>query len=72
MAEIYVSELISERKKCEDRIVEINKIITELKKKKIENCKHIWIKEREPGQYGELWTYCKNCRIDYHCRDWIH
>ena len=67
-----VVELINERKKCQARIDEIDKILSEIKHKKIEDCKHEWIKEREPGQYGELWTYCKNCRVDYFCRDWIH
>lgn len=67
-----VVELINERKKCEARIAEIDKILSEHKCKEVKNCRHEWIKEREPGQYGELWTYCKNCRVDYYCRDWIH
>lgn len=38
--------------------------------KKINNG-HIWITEREEGPYGERFTYCKICNIDYN-GDYFH
>ena len=38
----------------------------------IKNKTHEWIKERENCIYGETYTYCKKCKIDYHDRTYIH
>ena len=38
--------------------------------KKINNG-HIWITERDEGPYGERFTYCKICNIDYN-GDFFH
>ena len=38
-----------------------NSKMNELLKQKNE---HEWIKEREPGQYGELYNICSKCRVD--------
>lgn len=27
---------------------------------------HKWITEREDGPYGERFTYCERCRVDYY------
>ena len=42
---------------CEKEIEKLNNLI-------VQNCDHEWITERESGQYGERWTFCKKCRID--------
>lgn len=42
---------------CEEEIEKLNKLI-------VNNCDHEWITERESGQYGERWTFCKKCRLD--------
>ena len=43
------------------KIVEKN--IKEVEKERVLKCSHEWVREREPGIYGELFTYCKNCGI---------
>lgn len=30
------------------------------------NKEHVWVSEREGGIYGEKYTFCKECRIDYY------
>ena len=50
-------EYLSKVKYCEDEIKKLDKII-------IHNCNHEWIRERDEGQYGKLWTYCKKCKVD--------
>lgn len=56
----YISlkyQLLEKIKFYDDEINKLNKLI-------IDECDHEWIREREPGQYGELWTLCKKCRLD--------
>ena len=50
-------EYLSKIKFCEEEIKKLDNLI-------IDNCDHEWIKIREPGQYGELYTLCKKCRVD--------
>ena len=42
----------------------IEKKIKEAEKNRVLKCSHEWIREREPGMYGEVFTYCKNCGIN--------
>ena len=54
-------------KKIEDYLNKLNTIHIywkELNEKIIKECKHDYIMEREPGQYGELYTFCSKCRVD--------
>ena len=46
------------------KIIEIEEEIEKLLQDEVNNCEHEWIKEREPGQYGELYTICSKCRVD--------
>ena len=62
----YENELI----KIKDKIKKTNNLIS--KKCIHQNEKHVWITEREPCMYGEKYTYCKNCRVDYHDRFYLH
>ena len=54
-------------KKKYDLIKEL-KIIEEkiniLEKERISKCDHKWVTEREPGVYGEKYTYCEHCKVD--------
>ena len=52
-------------------IKNINNIIHEYEIKIVHNCVHEYIVEREPGQYGAKYTYCKKCRLDKNGR-FIH
>jgi len=45
-----------------DKLKDIEKEIEEIQKNIVDECKHDWIREREPGQYGELITICSKCR----------
>jgi SMC interacting uncharacterized protein involved in chromosome segregation len=58
-----INKLYDSKNKYEKKINEINSQISRLKKEIVTKCNHEWIKVREPGQYGELWTYCKKCRV---------
>lgn len=42
----------------------IDKKIKEVEKERVLKCSHEWERKREPGIYGELFTYCKNCGIN--------
>ena len=57
-------------KKVEEDIKEANKLIG-MKCEKI-NGSHNWVTERESGPYGEKFTFCKKCYINYHSRDSIY
>lgn len=59
-----IIKLYNSKIKYEKKINEINNQISGLKKEIVTKCNHEWIKVREPGQYGELWTYCKKCRVE--------
>ena len=37
-----------------------------IKKCKINNKGHEWITERESGMYGEKFTFCNKCGVDYY------
>ena len=36
------------------------------------NGSHDWISEREDGMYGEIFTYCKHCRVDRYNNEYLH
>tara|TARA_B100000035_G_C21022136_1_gene564499 strand:+ start:636 stop:845 length:210 start_codon:yes stop_codon:yes gene_type:complete len=42
----------------------VEKKIKEVEKERVLKCSHEWITEREPGMYGENFTYCKYCRVN--------
>lgn len=69
---LTIKDLYNLKHNYENNIKIINSKIKEKTQIRINNCNHEWIKEREPGQYGELYTLCKICRVDFHLRDWIH
>ena len=49
--------------KLQERFIpafKVSKILKEI----VNNCEHEWIRERESGQYGELYTFCSKCRVD--------
>ena len=50
------------------QIEENNKIIVE----RCNNKGHEWITEREPGMYGENFTFCNNCKVDYYDSSFFH
>jgi hypothetical protein len=62
----YENEII----KIKEKIRKTNFLIS--KKCIHENKKHVWITEREPCMYGEKYTYCKNCKVDYYDRYFLH
>ena len=39
----------------------INNHINELQNKIIKECKHVFVTERDYGQYGERWDTCTKC-----------
>ena len=45
-----------------DKLKDIEKEIEEIQKNIVDDCEHDWIREREPGQYGELLIICSKCR----------
>ena len=64
-------KLLSEKSNYLDIIKQIEKEILEKEKQiantcKIENGGHKWISEREDGPYGERYTFCERCKIDYY------
>lgn len=73
----YKSSLYTEKRDYENRISLINKKLKEanvlISKKCIKiNGSHEWISEREPGLYGEKFTYCKKCHVDIYNDEYIH
>ena len=58
------SKLINMEREYLENIKKLNNLIHEYEIKMVRRCKHEWIVEREPGQYGARNTYCKKCRID--------
>ena len=67
-----LKELYDQKQKFFKKIKDIESEIDLIQKNNIKKCEHIWIREREPGQYGELWTFCKKCRVDKNNYNWIH
>ena len=63
-----LDELYNEKIDLENKLKIINDKINILEKYKILNCKHEFIVEREGGIYGETFTFCKHCRLDYNKR----
>ena len=49
-------------KEIENKEIEISRICKSV------NNGHDWITERESGPYGESFTFCKQCKIDYYGR----
>ena len=49
--------------KKKEEIKEVNMLIV---KKCKETTGHKWVSEREPWMYGERFTYCEHCRVDYY------
>ena len=63
--------LIKQKYEYEKKIKELETFIREKEFQIAKVCKdsdegHQWITEREDGPYGERYTYCKKCRIDYY------
>jgi hypothetical protein len=67
-----LDELFNKKNELEENLKEINIEIQNLQYKIINECEHSWIREREEGQYGKLWTYCSKCRVDKFNKSFIH
>ena len=63
-------ELLDDIEKIKNLVKECNREISSRCEK--ENTKHEWIRERENCMYGSSFTLCKNCRIDYYDRSYLH
>jgi len=59
-----LNELYEKKYDLLDELKIVEKKINILEKERVLKCSHEWIREREPGMYGELFTYCKNCGIN--------
>ena len=59
-----MNELLKQKNEYKKKIIEIEEEIEKLLKDEVNNCEHEWIKEREPGQYGELYNIRSKCRVD--------
>ena len=59
-----MNELLKVKYEYKKKIIEIEEEIEKLLQDEVNNCEHEWIKEREPGQYGELYNICSKCRVD--------
>ena len=59
-----MNELLKQKYEYKKKIIDIEEEIEILLKEIVNNCEHEWIKERESGQYGELYNICSKCRID--------
>lgn len=75
--EDHKSQLYKLKAQYERKCKEIEELITLTnsyiaKKCEEENGGHKWITEREDCMYGERFTFCKDCRVDYRCRDYFH
>lgn len=65
---IIIKNLIQEKKDYLDKINSLNKQIEEIKYTKYDICSkkgHNLITEREQGPYGERFTYCTICNLEY-------
>ena len=63
--------LIQQKYEYVEKIKEIEKNIKQKGYEIANTCKnkddgHKWISEREEGPYGERFTYCEKCRVDYY------
>ena len=62
-----IVEMRKEKEMCMIKIEHIQQQIHELEKNKQMYCErsggHTWKTERDPGLYGELFTYCENCKL---------
>ena len=59
-----MNELLKQKYEYKKKIIDIEEEIEILLKEIVNNCEHEWIRERESGQYGELYTFCSKCRVD--------
>ena len=59
-----INDLLKQKYEYKKKIIGIEEEIEILLKEIVNNCNHEWIREREPGQYGELYTFCSKCRVD--------
>lgn len=64
-------KLLSDKSKYQVIIKKIEKEILEKEMQIVNVCKknnngHKWISESEDGPYGEKYTFCERCRIDYY------
>ena len=57
-------------KKLKEEVKSTNFYIA--KKCEDENKEHEWVSEREPVLYGERYTFCKECGVDYYDRTYLH
>lgn len=57
-------ELHNQREEYHRKIKQIDNQIINFQKMIVQNCNHDFVKEREPGQYGELYCICKKCGYD--------
>jgi hypothetical protein len=60
-----IDELINLKNDYNKKISEIDIEINTLIKQRYEKCEHNWVKKRESGQYGELYTVCSKCGKEY-------
>tara|TARA_B100000686_G_C16367416_1_gene750800 strand:+ start:37 stop:246 length:210 start_codon:yes stop_codon:yes gene_type:complete len=59
-----IEELYREKYDMINKLKIIEKKINILEKERISKCDHEWVTEREPGVYGEKYTYCKYCKVN--------
>ena len=57
-----LNELVKIKYDYLNKLKDIEKEIEEIQKNIVDECEHEWIRKREPGQYGELFTICSKCR----------
>lgn len=56
----YLRMIKTIEKEIENKEIEISRICKSV------NNGHEWVTERESGPYGESFTFCKKCKIDYY------
>ena len=71
-----IKKLLNEKYECELRIKLLDKEVIKTKYEISKKCliinkKHKWITEIEEGPYGERFTYCEMCKINYY-NDYFH
>jgi phage host-nuclease inhibitor protein Gam len=62
-----LNELIKIKHNYLNKLKNIENEIEEITKNIVDECEHEWIREREPGPYGELLTICSKCRKYRYC-----
>lgn len=75
--EEYKDSLFRNKRYHENEVSIINNKIKEanylIAKKCLKvNGSHEWVSERENCMYGQRYTFCKKCRVDYYNNEYFH